>query len=270
MRLSLFQIDAFTSRLFGGNPAAVCPLPHWLDDEVLQQIAQENNLSETAFFVRKADGTYELRWFTPGAEVDLCGHATLAAAFAIFQKLEPNRDEVAFRTKSGLLAVHRNEELLTMDFPADSPRSVPSPPALLEGLGLAPREVLLGTHYYLAIYSSEHEVAQLRPHMQALMALEPIGVVASAPGTEVDFVSRFFGPKVGVPEDPVTGSAHCLAAPYWSRRLGKQELLARQISRRGGEIHCRMAAGGDRVFLSGSAVFYLQGEIQIPDKEAAA
>lgn len=258
MQIPLYQIDAFTSRIFAGNPAAVCLLDFWLDDHTLQSIAMENNLSETAFLVKQADH-YELRWFTPVTEVDLCGHATLAAAHVVFQFLEPANRAVTFKSRSGLLVVQREEnDLLAMDFP--SRKAWPTPPAenLLQGLGPRPDEILLARDY-LVVYPSEMMVRALKPDMARLTQLDALGVIVTAPGEQVDFVSRFFAPKVGVPEDPVTGSAHCTLIPYWSERLGRKKLHALQVSTRGGELICEDL--GARVKIAGRAALYLKGEI---------
>jgi len=259
MRLRLYQIDAFTSRVFAGNPAAVCPLERWLENGTLQAIAAENNLSETAFFVPEGRD-YALRWFTPSIEVDLCGHATLASGFVVMRHLEPERSEVAFRTKSGRLAVWREGERFAMDFPALPPQPVEVPPALVAGLGRTPAATLAALDY-LAVFEGAREVAELTPDFAALARLDRRGVIATAPGDTCDFVSRFFAPKAGIPEDPVTGSAHCLLVPYWAKRLNKRFLLARQISARGGEIGCE--DNGARVTLIGAAAQYLEGTIEL-------
>lgn len=263
MRIRIFQVDAFADRPFRGNPAAVCPLEAWPDDGLLQSIAAENRLSETAFFVPR-DGEFELRWFTPEAEVDLCGHATLAAAFALMGYMEGSRESVRFHTASGEIEVWRDGDRLRMDFPADRTESRDPPPELAVGLGAEPGEVRAGRDW-MAVYPSRDAVAGLEPDPRILGELELRGVIATAPaeaGDDPDFVSRFFAPKFGIPEDPVTGSAHCALAPYWSDRLGAEELLGRQLSRRGGEVGC--AVRGDRVELSGSAALYLEGWIRVP------
>jgi len=257
MRIPLYQVDAFSGRVFAGNPAAVCPLETWLSDEQMQSIARENNLSETAFFVPEGDG-YRLRWFTPGVEVDLCGHATLASAFVIFQHLAPELNSVSFQTRSGELIVTRNGDRLTMDFPSRPPGPVEVHPQLLPALGEEPWQVL-GASDYLAVYESEDQVRALRPDMGKLMEVDLFAVIVTAPGGDCDFVSRFFAPSKGVPEDPVTGRAHCTLIPYWSRRLGKKHLFARQVSARGGELWCEDR--GDRVQISGQAAEFLQGTI---------
>ena len=264
MTIAIYQLDSFADRVFAGNPAAVCPLDEWLPDETLQAIALENNLSETAFFVPDGgDGAYHLRWFTPGAEVDLCGHATLAAARVIMDRVDTGRTTVRFRTRSGQLTVVRREDELIMDFPARPAAAKEAPRALIEGLGAAPLEVLAAPRDYLVVYGSEEDIRKLCPDYLRLRGLDRLGVIATAPGTAVDFVSRFFAPSVGVPEDPVTGSAHCTLAPYWAERLGIGEnwMTARQISARGGNLSVR--ARGERVDIAGSAVFYLEGSIRI-------
>ena len=257
MKLPLFQIDAFASRVFRGNPAAVCPLESWLPEATMQSIAAENNLAETAFFVG-AGGHYEIRWFTPVQEIDLCGHATLASAHVVFETLEPARTAVRFESKGGLLRVEREADLLALDFPA-LPAAPIAAPGLAAALGQPPRDVL-GARDLLAVYESEDEVRALAPDMAGLAMLDAFGVIASAPGRSSDFVSRFFAPRVGIPEDPATGSSHCTLIPYWANRLGKTKLLAIQLSRRGGEFHCELR--GERVRIAGRAVRYLEGTIE--------
>lgn len=259
MRLRQYQVDAFAERVFEGNPAAVCPLDAWVRDEVLQAIAVENNLSETAFFVPTGKG-FHLRWFTPVAEVDLCGHATLASAHVLFEILGYPERTIEFETRSGMLIVERKDGLLAMDFPAIPPKSCAPPPALIDGLGRDPVEVLSADDY-IAVFDSEAVVRSLAPDFAKLGALELRGVCVTAPGSDVDFVSRFFAPKFGVPEDPVTGSAHCELVPYWASRLGRANLKARQVSRRGGYVQSELR--GDRVILLGSAVTFMEAEIEI-------
>ena len=259
MKIPIYQIDAFASRVFSGNPAAVCPLESWLDDSVLQAIAQENNLSETAFFIPLEDG-YHIRWFTPVAEVDLCGHATLATAFVVFTHLEPNGVEVSFNSRSGRLTVTRDDDLLTMDFPSLPPVPCEAPNVLVKGLGREPAEVLCSEDY-VAVFSAENDIRDLRPDFEMLKELDLRGVAATARGRNVDFVSRFFAPKYGIDEDPVTGSAHCSLTPYWAGRLHKRDLRAHQVSKRGGELFCRDC--GDRVKISGRAVAYMEGSITV-------
>lgn len=260
MKLPIYQVDAFTDRLFGGNPAAICPLETWLPDATMQAIAAENNLAETAFFVREGDA-FLLRWFTPEEEVDLCGHATLASAYLLFNVLEPGRTSVAFRTlKAGVLDVTLKDSLLVMDFPSRPGKPIPTPPQLSAALGKAPVEVLKSRDY-MAVYATAADVAALKPDMYATAALDA-WVIVTAPGENgVDFVSRFFAPSGGIPEDPVTGSAHCTLTPYWAQRLGKTKLEARQISKRGGALTCTL--DGDRVKLAGQAVLYLEGTITV-------
>jgi PhzF family phenazine biosynthesis protein len=260
MDLPLFQIDAFSGRVFGGNPAAVCPLGHWLPDETLQAIAAENNLSETAFFVPRG-GDYDLRWFTPATEVDLCGHATLAAGALILERLALDRDSVRFHTRSGVLEVRREGEHFVMDFLSRPAAVVPPDARVAEALGCVPAALLRGERDYLAVFADETEVRALAPNQGRLMALDRLGMIVTAQGRNVDFVSRFFAPRMGVNEDPVTGSAHCTLTPYWADRLKKSTLTARQISARGGEMVCELR--GDRVTMKGRAAFYLEGTIHL-------
>jgi PhzF family phenazine biosynthesis protein len=261
MPLPIYQVDAFTDKLFGGNPAAICPLESWLPDATMQAIAAENNLSETAFFVGDG-GEYVLRWFTPTVEVDLCGHATLAAAHVVFQFLEPQRQSVRFRTlKAGTLVVSRRAGMLVMDFPARPAAPCEAPAGLLAALGGTPREVLCARDH-LVVYDSAAEIAALKPDLAALAAVDCWAAIVTAPGEdEVDFVSRFFAPAQGVPEDPATGSAHTTLVPYWAKRLTKTTLMARQLSRRGGLLHC--ALNGGRVDIGGRAVTFLSGHIEL-------
>jgi len=261
MRLSLYQIDAFASELFTGNPAAVVPLEFWPSDELLARIAAENNLSETAYFRRVGDH-YELRWFTPLAEVTLCGHATLAAGYVILNHLRPDLSQVHFETASGRLDVYRDQDLLAMDFPARTCDLIPHAEGLSEALGVEIDELYQTRDDYMAVLRHRDQVLALEPNLYAIKRLECRGLIVTAPGdAHCDFVSRFFGPAVGVDEDPVNGSAHCSLAPYWADRLHKKNLVGRQLSRRGGEVHCRVK--GDRVILSGRAVPYLAGFIDV-------
>jgi len=256
MKIPIYQIDAFTSKIFSGNPAAVCPLEHWLEDHQMQSIAAENNLSETAFFVKK-DDYYELRWFTPTTEVELCGHATLASAFVIFNYLDRSAESVTFETnKSGTLIVRCEDTLLSMDFPARKPISCDTPGVLVQALGENPQEVL-SSRDYLIVFDTEDIVRSLKPDMILLKQLDSLGIIVTAVGKNSDFVSRFFAPKVGIPEDPVTGSAHCTLIPYWSEKLGKKKLHAFQVSSRGGELFCEDL--GERVKIAGNAVRYSEG-----------
>ena len=257
MKISLFQIDAFASRVFSGNSAAVCPLDKWIDDSIMQAIARENNLSETAFFVKR-EKHYELRWFTPATEVDLCGHATLAAAFVLFNELKISAKEIVFHTKSGPLTVEQKGELLEMDFPMKLPIACDVPNDLIKGLGKKPAEVL-NSEDYLAIFDSESKVRNIKPDFERLKRLDLRGVIVTSPGEKSDFVSRFFAPKLGINEDPVTGSAHCSLAPYWKRRLGKSKLHAIQLSSQGGELYCEIL--DKRVLISGKAVKFSHREI---------
>lgn len=259
MRIPVYQIDTFSDRVFSGNPAAVCPLEEWLDDSVLQAIAQENNLSETAFFVH-AEHECHIRWFTPVTEVDLCGHATLATAFVIFNHLQKSTNQITFQSRSGKLTVFREGELLAMDFPSQPPFPCKIPKGLVEGLGKEPLEVLLSEDY-LVLFSSENDILELNPDIQMLIKLDHRGVIVTARGNEVDFVSRFFAPRIGINEDPATGSAHCALTPYWARKLNKKDLHARQVSRRGGEFFC--TDRGDRVIVAGKAVAVMEGHIMV-------
>jgi predicted PhzF superfamily epimerase YddE/YHI9 len=261
MRLPIYQVDAFAESLFAGNPAAVCPLEAWLPDATMQAIAAENNLAETAFFVREG-GDYVLRWFTPTIEVDLCGHATLASGHVVMRFIEPRRQSVSFRTmKAGTLVVSRRGDMLVMDFPARPASPADAPAGLLAALGGAPREVLRARDH-LVVYDSAAEIAALNPDLAALAKVQCWAAIVTAPGENgIDFVSRFFAPAQGVPEDPVTGSSHCTLTPYWAKRLGKTELEARQLSRRGGALRCTLS--GDRVSIAGCAVLYLEGRISV-------
>lgn len=260
MKLQMFQVDAFAEHVFEGNPAAVCPLDAWLDDSLLQAIAAENNLSETAFFVPAGD-SFDLRWFTPLAEVPLCGHATLASAHVLYEHLGYSKPKLHFTTRSSPLTVSRSKHGLRMDFPAYPPRAVETPTALIAGLGKKPAKVLTAVNY-LAVYENEDDIRALSPNFTGLLSLDKLGVVATAPGRDVDFVSRCFFPGVGVNEDPVTGSAHCELAPYWSKRLGRKLLRARQLSNRGGALLCEVEH--DRVLLTGRAVTFMSAEINVP------
>ena len=261
MRIPLYQIDAFADGPFTGNPAAVCPLDAWLPEDVMQAIAAENNLSETAFFVPEGEG-YRLRWFTPTTEVDLCGHATLASGFVVFRWLRPERGRITFETQeAGPLSVARDGDLLALDFPSRPPAPQAMSEPLVAALGRRP-VALLAARDYLAVYETADDIAGLAPDFAALAALDRFAVIVTAPGTGgTDFVSRFFAPARGVDEDPVTGSAHCTLIPYWAERLGKSRLDARQLSRRGGALSCVL--DGDRVTIAGRARPYLEGTITI-------
>lgn len=262
MALPIFQVDAFSDEVFKGNPAAVMPLDRWQDECLLQAIAMENNLSETAYIVKVSDG-YELRWFTPQVEVDLCGHATLAAAHVLFEHLDHKSDEILFHTRSGPLRVHRSGVRLTLDFPATQIVSIDVDLAVCNALGATASEALAPSGKpgaLLYVYEFEEDVAKLKPDFAALLASSAHSVIVSAPGNDCDAVSRFFAPQVGIDEDPVTGSAHCSLVPYWAGRLRKSQLQCRQISARGGQLDCELRGG--RVFMTGSAVTFMQGFVQ--------
>ena len=260
MRIPIYQVDAFSGKLFRGNPAAVCPLEKFLPDETMQSIAAENNLAETAFYCPNGKG-YHLRWFTPAVEVDLCGHATVASAHVIYAiRGESSAPSVRFETKSGELSVERDGDLYALNFPARPPAETQIHPGLFEALGVKPK-LTLAARDYLCVFDSEEEVLAVAPNMDKLAATDRFAVIVTAPGRDCDFVSRFFAPAKGVPEDPVTGSAHCTLIPYWSKRLGKTDLYARQVSKRGGELWCRQL--GDRVRIAGKAVKFLEGFIDV-------
>lgn len=262
MQLPIYQVDAFADNVFEGNPAAVCPLDEWLPDELMQQIAMENNLSETAFFVEQSD-SYRLRWFTPATEVDLCGHATLASAHVLFEHLNYDEQEIHFDSNSGMLNVRKEDDKLMMNFPVSELNETLPPRFLDDAIGLPPTELYQDTDY-LYVVDSEDQVRNLDPDIRELKKADVRGIIVTAPADGVnayDFVSRFFGPAVGVDEDPVTGSAHTMLTPYWSRRLGKDELIGRQVSRRGGTVYCHLR--DDRVELGGRACTFLQGDIEI-------
>lgn len=258
MKLPIHQIDAFAEASFRGNPAAVCPLDVWLPDWLLQSIAEENNLSETAFYVGR-DAEYNLRWFTPTKEVDLCGHATLAAAHVIFGQ-NPDLTRITFQSRSGPLHVSKDSELLSLDFPAQMGEQCDVPDNLTRALGSRPHECFRAMDY-LAVFDTEADIAGMMPDFHMLKTLDLRGVIVTAPGQNSDFVSRFFAPNYGIDEDPVTGSAHCILAPYWAQRIGKSNLSARQLSKRTGTLQCRVS--GDRVFISGRTVPYMEGIIQL-------
>jgi PhzF family phenazine biosynthesis protein len=261
MRTQIFQIDAFTTRRFAGNPAAILPMESYPPDATLQAIAAENNLSETAFLVPEG-GEYRIRWFTPSTEVPLCGHATLASAAVVMERLEPGRNRVVFHSASGPLTVNRTSGGYSMDFPARRSEPVALPPGLAEALGATPIEVFVNEFNYLALVESSQTLLELAPDMAALARMGRPGVIVTAPGDgSYDFVSRYFAPAKGIPEDPVTGAAHCMLTPYWANRSGKTSFRAFQASARGGEMSCRL--NGDRVQLEGTCVFYLQGEVEI-------
>lgn len=260
MNLTIYQIDAFAENVFEGNPAAVIPLDKWLSDEIMQALAAENNLAETAFFVADKN-KYHIRWFTPTREVNLCGHATLASAFVLFNLLGNTTELIEFSSLSDILSVKKDGDLLTLDFPSQIPQVCELPEDMVKGLGLTPLESLKNEDY-LVLLENEEALASLKPDFSYLQKLDLRGVIATAPSTEFDFVARFFAPKFGIPEDPVTGSAYTQLTPYWSQKLGKSRLSAKQISSRGGKLLCEL--NGDRVLISGKAVKYLEGEIEIP------
>ena len=260
MKIPIYQVDAFTSKIFGGNPAAVCPLKQWISEDIMQNIAQENNLSETAFFVKK-DNNFEIRWFTPVAELDLAGHPTLATAHVILKELKINLDKVIFKTKikDTLNVIHKDNRYL-MDFPSRDPEIDNNIDEVAEALGSRPKE-LYRHRDAVAVFDTEEEIKNIYPNLEKLKKLDYSSVIVTAKGKNVDFVSRNFAPKLGIPEDPVTGSAHCELIPYWSKILNKKELLAHQISERGGKLYC--THNGDRVTIGGDAVTFLRGEIEI-------
>lgn len=261
MKLTLYQIDAFAEEVFSGNPAAVCVLDTWLEDKTMQRIAMENNLAETAFLVKNAN-IYKIRWFTPEIEVDLCGHATLASAYVLFRFFENGFSQLEFFSpRSGILKVQKTDDgYLTLDFPADETAFVDELDAITKSIGIAPLKTIKGKTDYLLIYSSQKEIEQISPNFHLLDQLGCRGVIVSSPGDEVDFVSRFFAPQCGIPEDPVTGSAHTTLTPYWAKVLGKEKMTAKQLSPRGGDLICRNL--GARVKISGKAVLYMIGEIE--------
>ncbi len=263
MNIPVYQVDAFSSEIFGGNPAAVMPLEQWPGDDLLQKIAMENNLSETAFLLPQGDD-YELRWFTPATEVNLCGHATLASAHVLFEHLGYTGDVVCFHTRSGKLQVARSGSELTLDFPGYELEPVEIDIAVCDALGGTASEVVqvVGAAKQLFVFEFEEDVAALQPDFAALLAASDHCIIATAPGDSGDFVSRFFGPQVGINEDPVTGSAHCALVPYWAKRMGKNKLVARQISPRGGHLTCELQ--DDRVFMTGQAITFMCGEVALP------
>ena len=260
IKLRIFQADAFASELFKGNPAAVVPLDEWLPDETMQKIALENNLSETAFFIPEGD-RFHIRWFTPKAEVKLCGHATLASAHVLFNELNFQGEIIAFNSKSGTLTVRKAGDLLQLDFPADFVRAEPMNAALTKALGIPASATFKGKTDYLLLFDSEEQIRNIKPNFHLLYQTDARGIMVTAKGNEVDFVSRFFAPGVGVNEDPVTGSAHTCLVPFWAARLNKTELTALQLSERGGQLWCTLS--DERVLIAGKAVTYLRGEIEI-------
>lgn len=261
-KLKMYQIDAFTDKVFGGNPAAVCVLDQWIDVDLMQNIAAENNLAETAFVVKKTTETYAIRWFTPTVEVDLCGHATLASAHVLFNYYNFPSDKIIFLSQaSGSLSVTKNEANLTLDFPTDVVKKVDTPKILIEAFGITPIETYKGKTDHVLVYETQREVEIAIPNLSLIKQSGGRGVIITAPGNEVDFVSRFFGPQVGVDEDPVTGSAHTTLTPIWAEKLGKNLLTAQQLSKRKGDLICELK--GDRVKITGKAVTYMIGEVVI-------
>jgi PhzF family phenazine biosynthesis protein len=264
MKLRMFQVDAFTSRLFGGNPAAVVPLEKWLPVETLLAIAMENNLAETAFFVPALDrekADFDLRWFSPMIEVSLCGHATLASAHVLYRHMGWPSAKVRFSSQSGILMVQPADNGLELDFPAQPGVPRPIHQVLVEALGATPTELVVAPRDWMAVFRSQRDIEQLAPDMTKIRAIDTFGVIVTAPGTNADFVSRFFVPRAGIDEDPATGSSHCTLVPYWSARLDRGDLHALQLSRRGGEFFCR--ADGERVKIGGGTVTFLEGEIDL-------
>lgn len=255
-KIPIYQIDAFTDTLFGGNPAAVCPLESWLEEKIMQQLAAENNLSETAFFVPATDGTFDIRWFTPKSEIDLCGHATLASGHLILNILDSEKDVVLFNYGGGQLKVAKKNEILEMDFPAIHIAPTEIDASIEEAIGAKAVEMYQGRDI-MVVLKNESEVKNLHPNFSLLADRAKHGVIVTAPGEKHDFVSRFFAPGIGINEDPVTGSAHCVLTPYWADRLNKVELIAKQLSEREGIIYCQRS--GDRIMLSGKAILYMQG-----------
>ena len=259
MKINVYQVDAFANKPFEGNPAAICPLAEWLPEQTMQALAAENNLSETAFFVPEGDG-FALRWFTPATEVDLCGHATLAAAYVLFEELDYQAEEIRFSTRSGTLSVSRNGDFLRMDFPAQPPNPFELPMQLVEAFGATPEDCLKFADI-VAVFSSEQLVRTVDPNMLPLAQLDCRGIIITAESTEYDFIARWFGPRTGIAEDPVTGSAFTQLVPYWATRLDKTTFRAKQVSERGGEVTCELV--GDRVLIWGKAVLFMRGVIDI-------
>ncbi|MRR20489.1 PhzF family phenazine biosynthesis protein [bacterium] len=259
--IPIYQVDAFTNGPFTGNPAAVCVLTEPVSEDVMQKIAMENNLAETAFITRGRD-EWLIRWFTPVTEVDLCGHATLASAYVVLNILEPHNEEVVFRSMvMGILTVRKRGDLLELDFPTDELRECAVPEQIVESIGIVPRESYMGRSDYLLLFGSESEILAIKPDFRKLAVAEGRGVIVTAPGSDVDFVSRFFAPQAGIDEDPVTGSAHTTLTPFWAARLGKKRMTARQLSARGGSLECTLH--NDRTMIAGKALLYLKGELYV-------
>ncbi len=260
MKLKLYQVDAFAEKLFSGNPAGVCPLEQWLPDDLMQNIAMENNLAETSFFVKEGD-KYHIRWFTPLVEVDLCGHATLATSHVIFNYTGYGKDKIHFISRSGDLFVRKTGEIIILNFPTDKFERSETPIALVEGLGIAPLETYKGLTDFMLVYKDQEQIEKMQPDLRLLSRAISRGVIVTAKGNDCDFVSRFFAPRAGIDEDPVTGSAHTTMIPYWHKKLGKTEMTARQLSKRKGFLHCKYL--DDRVEIGGKAQTYLSGEIEV-------
>jgi PhzF family phenazine biosynthesis protein len=259
MKIPIYQIDAFAGKMFSGNPAAVCPLNEWIEDSLMQNIAAENNLAETAFFVSRGD-IFEIRWFTPATEINLCGHATLASAHVLFKHLDYKQNKIIFTCKSGELIVSKAGDIITLNFPSNKPAPVTMPSGLVEALGAKPDEIFKARDL-MGVFRSANDIMTIRPNFDLLARVDAHGIIVTAPGGDCDFVSRFFAPRLGINEDPVTGSAHTTLIPFWSERLGKKRMQARQLSKRGGELFCEDI--GNRVLISGRAVTYLWGEIEV-------
>lgn len=259
MEITIYQIDAFATKVFEGNPAAICPLESWLEDDVMQAIAEENNLSETAFFVPEND-SYHIRWFTPVSEVDLCGHATLAAAYVLFNILGYGNNSIVFFSKSGELSVTKNKDLLTLNFPIQPPVVCEIPEAIIDAFRTIPIECLKSEDY-IVVFENEIEIINANPDLDSLKQLDLRGVIITAKSKQYDYVTRFFGPKVGIPEDPVTGSAYTQLAPYWQQNTGRKKFKVKQVSARGGEVNCEII--NDRVYISGKAVKFFEGRLEI-------
>ncbi len=260
MRLPIYQIDAFADQVFDGNPAAVIPLKKWLPDETMLQIAMENNLSETAFFIPVENG-FHIRWFTPATEVNLCGHATLATAYVLFNHLKFNEKEIRFQSRTGVLKVKKEGELIVLDFPTSEVKEAELPANIVKAFGIKPQKSFKGREDLMFVFEDQEAIEKLKPDFHFLKTLEMRGTISTAPSEKFDFVSRFFAPREGIDEDPVTGSAHTMLIPYWAERLGKKEMVAKQISKRGGVLHCKYL--GERVEIGGKAITYLMGEITV-------
>lgn len=259
-KLEIFQVDAFADRVFSGNPAAICPLDTWLEDSMLQNIAAENNLAETAFFVATND-SFQIRWFTPKIEVDLCGHATLASAYVLFELLGFKKEVLSFQSRSGVLTVTKNKDWFTLNFPADRLDEIEINPALRSCFDIKPIEAYRGSTDLMLVFADQHDIEAIKPDFGKIAECRARGVIVTAKGNKTDFVSRFFAPALGINEDPVTGSAHTTLTPFWSKRLGKLDLTATQLSIRGGFLRCSLLK--ERVLISGQAVLFLRGEISV-------